>query len=158
MIPVKFALIKKGVKEETGDDYKCTHCNGVAHKVCIERSHWDLPSSKTDEWTCAHCVREIDDCQHNYSCDACNEAEFVLEDVHRLIEVLGSVEKKPSVPEAPASKKAKTAAPPNGSGGFVAQHLKSFLRAWNFSLQSSSIIFLIWSATETTQSSFKDLA
>jgi len=27
---------KKGVKEETGNVYKCTHCNVVAHKVCIE--------------------------------------------------------------------------------------------------------------------------
>ena len=147
---------QKGVKEETGNVFKCTHCNVVAHKVCIERSHWDLPSTKTDEWTCAHCVREIDDCQHDSSCDACNEAEFILEDVHRLIEVLGFIEKKPSAPEAP-TKKAKTASPPISSGGFVApasQVLSSRLEIFA-AKQQHYISHLV---RDRNQSSFKDLA
>lgn len=116
---------KKGVKEETGNVFKCSHCNIVAHKVCIERSHWDLPSSKADSWTCAECVRDIDDCQHDSSCDSCNEAEFILADVQRLIEVLRSVELKPPATELPAAKKAKgdskapIAEPPKGCGGGV---------------------------------------
>ena len=37
---------------ESGMLLMCNHCNVVAHKICIQRTHNDLPQGKDDEWDC----------------------------------------------------------------------------------------------------------
>ena len=154
---------KKGVKEETGNVFKCSHCNIVAHKVCIERSHWDLPSSKADSWTCAECVREIDDCQHDSSCDSCNEAEFILADVQRLIEVLRSVEHEPPATEVLGTQKAKggSKAPvvesPKGCGGGVEALASEILASRLEQFASKQQQYISHLIRDRNQSCFKGL-
>ena len=81
-----------GKVEISGNLEMCKYCNVVAHKLCIQRAHCDLPSHKDGSWACWDCVREIDSSQHNMSCDKCNESEYIVQDVHRMIQLLQSVE------------------------------------------------------------------
>ena len=63
----------EGVSEEQGNVFMCTHCNIVAHKICIERTHGDLPHGKDDEWTCMTCARDLAARSHNSECNECKQ-------------------------------------------------------------------------------------
>ena len=63
----------EGVAEEQGNVFMCTHCNIVAHKICIERTHGDLPHGKDDEWTCMTCARDLAARSHNSECNECKQ-------------------------------------------------------------------------------------
>ena len=93
-----FCFDVPGKQEESGNAYKCSHCNVVMHKICIERSHWDLPSSPKGEWTCPECIREISECRHDVKCDRCNERSYIADDVLRTIQLLASLEKSAAGP------------------------------------------------------------
>lgn len=73
-----------------GNVLMCTHCNLVAHPRCVERSHWDLDPK--GDWTCVRCVKDLDEVQHTSSCDECNEATFIVEDIKRLVDRLAAAE------------------------------------------------------------------
>ena len=77
---------------QKGGVFKCTHCEVVCHKICIERAHDDLPLGD-DEWTCWDCVRAQDSLVHTAGCDRCNEAGNILLDLNLGIDLLESVER-----------------------------------------------------------------
>jgi hypothetical protein len=52
-----------GKKEEKGNLFKCTHCNVVCHKLCIERTHHDLDA--VEDWTCWECSRQLGAMNHD---------------------------------------------------------------------------------------------
>ena len=71
----------------------CANCNIAVHKKCIERTHWDLPSEKTDDWICWECLRDIDDSNHPDHCDECDHFENVLvPQIKRSIRLLAKLE------------------------------------------------------------------
>lgn len=79
--------------KESGNVFKCSHCAAVAHNGCIEREHWDLSQGTEDEWTCWECARDLDKAQHSSSCNECNEADFIVEDISIGIKLLAKSEK-----------------------------------------------------------------
>ena len=76
----------------------CANCNIAVHKICIERTHWDLPSEQTDDWICWECVRDIDESNHPGHCDECDHFENVLvPQIRRNIRLLAHLESKSAV-------------------------------------------------------------
>ena len=75
-----------GKTEEIGVLYKCSYCNVVAHKQCIERTHNDLDGK--EDWTCWDCSRDLGALNHDSSCNQCNEHDDIANSVRRGIDVL----------------------------------------------------------------------
>jgi hypothetical protein len=80
----------------SGNALMCTHCNVIAHPACVKKTHNDLPQTKEESWTCWECVREMDAVNHSSSCNECNEAGFIVDDIQLGIELLSDWEKRNS--------------------------------------------------------------
>jgi hypothetical protein len=80
--------------KQAGNAMMCTHCNIICHPACAKKAHNDLPQNKEEVWTCWECVREIDSTIHSNSCNECNEAGFIIDDIKLGIEILAEEETK----------------------------------------------------------------
>jgi len=156
-----------GKTELKGNVYCCTHCNLTVHKECIERSQWDLPSTKDGLWTCWYCVRDIDECQHESSCDQCNERGYLFDDVSRAINLLQTLEedKKPPPTEVDArgTKKAKAStsalpAPKESASAGRDVSASAVLRARLELIAEKELRYVAHLIRDRNQDCFKDLA
>ena len=113
--------------DESGNAETCSHCNVVAHPKCIKKAHWDLPlqKDKDGEWTCWHCVCDLDSRRHVMNCSQCNEAGYIIADIKMANDLLRKLELKAEAAKVGTkggSKRSKFAAvPPPISGTKVAR-------------------------------------
>jgi hypothetical protein len=71
--------------------FKCSHCQNVAHKQCIQGNCNDFPQGD-DAWKCPECVRDADSLKHTNDCAECNEWSQLKQDMDAVIDTLAVME------------------------------------------------------------------